>query len=76
MTRKTVAELKTKAREELLYRMASAFDHIQDRWEREAFQKEGYTDADLEALRQVMSNEMARVEHLFDYVKFSFTRGC
>ena len=74
--KKPITELKEKARLELLYRMASAFDHLQDRWEREALQKEGYTDADLEALREVMSNEMSRVEQLFGYVKFSFNRGC
>ncbi len=60
-------EIKEKAQGELLHGMQVAFSLIDEY---------GVPENEVKALQTEMSRQMARVEKLFGFVPFSFTRGC
>lgn len=66
----TKTEAKAEARDLLLQAVLVAFDRAEDMW-----YKQDMPEAERAIMRDVMSKEMARIESLFGYVPYSWTRG-
>ena len=66
----TKTEAKTEVRKLLLIEMLSAFNRAEDNWDRQ-----DTPEAERAVMRDVMSKELARVESLFGFEPYSWTRG-
>ena len=66
----TKTEAKAEARDLLLQAVLVAFDRAEDSWDRQ-----DTPEAERAAMRDAMSKELARIESLFGYVPYSWTRG-
>ena len=66
----TKTEAKAEARDLLLQAVLVAFDRAEDMWHRQ-----DTPEAERAAMRDVMSKELARVESLFGFEPYSWTRG-
>jgi hypothetical protein len=62
----TKTEAKHKAQNDLMQAMQAAFNHI----------PENYSEEDAEILKEEASKQMARIEKMFGYEEYSWTRGC